>query len=296
MPEQLPLDNLDRTTFGGVLIPTISYSFRASARTRTHTYRKVPGGRNEKQGRGLYESRVTAAFHQSRPGNGAAPWPDNLHSIREMFERDESAILVLPTIGNIKATIIEFESTYTAKVRSGEDASMVFLEDEDNSFQDIIPLDDFRDVGTKLAKLEQAAARLPQRPNVFDQLNSLVNQVLAYRDQFQLYGSLVASKIQNLVILLEEIDRTLGILQDPANWEVTNALQDLWLAALNLIDSPGIDTTSTRTYIVTRRSTVGEVASAIYGDAGRARDILGLNFFEDALSIPAGTKVIYIPD
>jgi hypothetical protein len=296
MPTVLPLDTLDRVSFGGIQIPTLTYTFRASARTRTHSYRKVRGGRNEKQGRGLYESRVSAAFHQSSPGKGAPAWPDNLFALRDMFDRDVSETLVLPTIGNVKATIIEFESTFTAKVRSGEDASIVFLEDEDNSFERVLPVDDFRDIAGKLTKLEQAAAELPERPSVFDQLNNAVNQILAYRDQFQLYGSLIASKIQNLVLLLEEIDRTLTLLNDPSNWAVNDALQDLWLAAQNLIDSPGSETVSTRTYVVTRRSTIAEVATAIYDDASRARDLLGLNFFEDALSIPPSTQVIYIPD
>lgn len=296
MPTELPLDSLDRVSFGGIRIPTLTYTFHASARLRTHTYRKVPGGRNEKGARGLYESRVSAAFHQSGPGKGAPPWPDNLFALRDMFDRQESAILVLPTIGNIKCTITDFESTFSAKVRSGEDASILFLEDEDNGFERVLQLDDFRDLAGKAAKLETVAAGLPERPNVFDQVNNLVNQVLAYRDQFQLYGSLIASKIQNLVLLLEEVDRTLQLLNDPANWEVNDALQDLWLAAQNIIDSPGTATTPTRNYVVTRRSTVAEVATAIYGDASRASDLLGLNFFEDALSIPPSTNVVYIPD
>lgn len=296
MPSELPLDTLDKVSFKTIHIPTLSYTFRASSRIHTHEYRKRRGGRNEKSGRKLYESRVSAAFHQSRPGDGAPAWPDNLHAIRELFESQESAILVLPTIGNVLAVINEFESTYTAKVRSGEDAQITFLEDEDNSFQDIVPLDDVRDIAGKAAKLERAVAKLPQRPNIFDQINSAVNQVLAYRDQFQLYGSLVASKIQNLALLLEEADRTLQILQDPTNWEITDAIQALWAATNNLISSPGAQVKPARHYTVTRRSTVSEVATRIYGDASRARDLLGLNYFEDALSIPPSTDVIYIPD
>lgn len=296
MPDVLPLDTLDKGSFKGIRIPILTYTFRASARVHTHEYRKVPGGRNEKSGRKLYESRISAAFHQSGPGQGAPAWPDNLHAIRELFERQESAILVLPTIGNVKSTIVEFESTYTAKVRSGEDAQITFLEDEDNSFQDVIPLDDVRDIAGKAAKLERAVAKLPQRPNIFDQINSAVNQVLAYRDQFQLYGSLVASKIANLTLILEEADRTLQILQDPTNWEINDALQELWAATINLTQSPGAQVKPARHYIVTRRSTVGEVAARIFGDASRARDLLGLNFFEDALSIPPSTDVLYIPD
>jgi hypothetical protein len=296
MPANLPLDNLDRVSFGGITIPTISYTFKGSARVHTHEYKKVIGGRNEKSGRKLYESRISAAFHQTGALKGAPAWPDNLHAIREMFEREESAILVLPTIGNVNAVIVDFESTYTAKIRSGEDAQLTFLEDEDNTFQDIIPIDDVRDIAGKAVKLEQLTAALPSKPNVFDQINNAVNQVLAYRDQFRLYGSLVASKIANLALILEEADRTLELLNDPVNWEITEALQQLWAATINLTQSPGNQVVPARKFTVTRRSTVAQVSSNIFGDASRARDLLALNFFEDALAIPAGTEVLYIPD
>ena len=118
-----------------------------------------------------------------------------------------------------------------------------------------------------------------------------------------------------LAQLCAEAVQTVKFFEDPSNWASLDATKDLWAAAVQLrgetaasyhVAQPGSagqphsgagTAVQFGYYIVQAASmTIGEIATAVYGDTTRAIELLQLNAIEDAFSIPRNTQLRYVLD
>lgn len=289
-------DHLPPASFDGIEFPVRRVEVTGALRHHVHEYPHSPGGEQEPLGRRLYSIRMTALFHATfkrYPGL----WPQRLDALRGRFEIEKRAELVIPTIGAIQARAVQWRTVMEAKVQSGEDAEIEFLEVQTSPFlisalAKALP----GDVGAAHDAFEEEAAKMPYRPDIFDSIRDAANAILAFRDQAELYGMWLESKLLGLAALCAEADGALDILQDPQWYRVLDALHELWAQANELARNVTGKRSEPRFYVVPSVMAVGQVSTAIYGDATHAVELLQLNDFDDAFAIKAGTRVRYMPE
>lgn len=290
-------DKLQRASFFGIEFPVQSVKIRGRLRRHEHEYLRVPGAVNEKLGRGLYTIEMEAVFDANIKGYGPL-WPNSLGQLREVYEQELTGPIVVPTIGTIPGFITEWDQTAEmGKRRSGETLRIPFLEDQTELFLTEALLDVERKAAQSAAEkfqLTRADFEVGEADrNLFDKIQDGANQVLALRDQGELYGGLAAAKVAGVTNLLNEADQTAESLKNPQNHELFSAMAELWDAMIdfgrNLAESPR----GARQYRVPRLMSVSDIATAIYGDTGRASELMLNNDLEDPFAVPAGEVLIY---
>lgn len=292
-----------KAEFKGIAFPFADISIKGAIRYAQHDFPHSPGAEIEKQGRKPYVITLTCPFHHL-PGSQLDKqypelYPTRLRQLRELFEKEITDGLVVPTIGTIPAVATSWTQTFNAQVATGETVNFEFIEDQDgsNAFND-----QTLDYGiTQLAELNDellaAAARKDamsaRAQSVFQDISDKVTAVMAVAGQADAMSRLVEGKIQAVVNLCAFADGQLEDLQNPSNHLVLDALKDLWAASVSLAANVVETRKQLLTYRVPRLMGVNQIAASIYGSTDRSVEILQLNSFEDALAIPAGTLVVY---
>lgn len=285
-------------SFDGIAFPYQSYSVQGGIRKHIHEYPHNPGGAPEKLGRKLYEIHVTVNFTDGL----IAPQYEDLFSrlakLRDLFEFQTTAPLLIPHIGTIQACADSWRDTAQARNRSMIAAELVFFEDLASAFL-VDTVITSQTVTSALADMNSEALLAMQRKlndkhlSLFSQINDLANTVLGILDQVNLYGSLVVSKIDSLTALLQQADTEVNELNDPDFYPLLDALHNLWFANVQL-NRDILGKGALATYMTPMRMWIGAVAAAVYhGDSSRAAELLQLNAIEDPLDIAAGTAIIY---
>lgn len=289
-------DHFPPASFDGIEFPVRRVEVTGALRHHVHEYPHTPGGEQEDLGRRLYSIRMTALFHATfkrYPGL----YPQRLDQLRGRFEVGKRAELVIPTIGAIQARAVSWRTVMDAKARSGEEAEIELLEVQTGPFlisalAKALP----GDIQTSLDDFDLEAAKLPYQPDIFDAIRDAANAILALKDQAELYGLLLESKLLGLAALCAEADRALDILQSPQWDRMLDALHELWAQASELAKNVTGKRVEPRFYVVPSVMAVGQVSTAIFGDATRAVELLQLNDLDDAFAIKAGTRVRYMPE
>lgn len=291
-----PFDQLKSFSFNNIPFPYQRFSVSGGLRDHVHEYPHTAGGAPEKLGRKLYEIQVTANFQAALwTKKYANLWPNDLGVLRALFEDQTTSDLHIPTIGTIKAYAVSWNEIATAQNRSGVEVELTFREDQESAFlvAGVLQLG----TGAMKSKVEEfenlAAQTVPGKPSIFDTIIDAANFVLSFKDQFDLYGSLLESKILSLVSLMNEADRQLKELDDPTNYAVLDAFQDLWLSVLQLQRDIRERGESFRFFTTPMTMALQDVSSRIYGDASRSAELLQLNALEDPFDIPANTVIRY---
>lgn len=284
-------DKLKPMSFSGIPFPYKEYSVKGSYRKHIHEYPHVAGGAPEKLGRSLYSVSVTVDF---RAGLASKKYPQlisDLGVLRALWEDGVTADLHIPHIGTVKM----FADTWSERVQ-GTDRSNVagdiqFIEDQESAFLVLetiqIRTADFTDAAYTLQGMPKSTASL------WSTINNAITSVIAIKDQTDLYGSLVASKVDGLASLLSQADGFLDELNDPANGELLEALHRLWDATLSIKNDLLSQDDYLREYTVPLPMNVAQAAAAIYGDSSRGGELLQLNVIADPLNLPAGAKLRY---
>lgn len=286
-------EQLQRTSFGGLDFPVRTARCKGSFRRHEHVYLKTPGAATEKQSRGLYRFEMAAVFDVNVPGFKNL-WPGTLSALRKMYEQGTTAALVYPSIGSVPCWIPEWDQELDMRIRSGETAQLIFHEEQSAAFlEQAASKVSSTSVQTTHAALQLLAGGLNPRPDIFDQIQDAMNNVLGFVDQAQLQQSLMASKIEQLSSLITQCDRTVEQLEDPSNFAVTYALQDLLSSTLKLAKDVTLQQGEPGIYIVQKTMSVGEISTVIYKDTKHFDEIVGNNRIEDPFKVPAGTQIIY---
>jgi hypothetical protein len=243
--------------------------------------------------RTLYTFSMAAEFHTTL---NTVPrlWPDCINGLRQMFQNTVTADLVIPTMGTFKATIVSWDQETNASITSGERVEIRFLEEYVS--EQLIGISSFTEIGFAYKDWVVAKEKLPRKPTILDEIDKYANKVLGFRDQVLLFREGLVNTIDSFTALIGEADETLALLDDPQNDPVLQAMQRLWLAAIKLAQAPGEETsTEQRIFVTDRTMTASEASARIYqGDSSRAYEVMALNYLEDPLAIPAGTRLIYL--
>lgn len=286
------LDLIEGFSFAGLQLPYSRIRINGGLRDHIHEYPHVPGGAPEKLGRKLYEIHVSIILDSAlRDEKWRDAWPGTYNTLLALFEDETTADLNIPGIGKIQAYCRDWPAEIEPRRnRSGLSSfELTFLEDQSSAFLileaisvELGSLKDALDVWNEVQPEED-------RPSIFDAITDAANSVFALVDQVELYGNLLEAKIRGLTSLIREADDRLNYLNDPANFEVLEALLELWQAANRLNEDLQQTGAKLVEYTVPIEMTIGDVAADLYGDAGRGGDIMSLNAITDPLAIPGGT-------
>lgn len=284
-------DNLKPMSFAGIKFPYKSYSVKGSYRKHVHEYPHVAGGAPEKLGRTLYEIEVEVDFRGDLHSKKYPQLITDLGVLRTLWENGDTAELHIPHIGTIKAFADDWTERAKNTDRSGISTTIRFIEDQESAF---LVLDTIQ---IRTADFNDASYAIQAQPksnaSLWSTINNAITAVLAVRDQADLYGSLVAAKIDSLASLLKQADETLDELNDPANNELLEALHRLWDATLSLRNDLLAQDDYLREFNVPITMTVAQAAAAIWGDSSRGGELMQLNVLADPLAIPPLTKLRY---
>lgn len=286
-------DKLKRAGFGGLEFPIRSCRMKCTYRVHQHVYLKTPGAALEKMCRTPYRVDMEIEFDTDIQGYGSL-WPNTLASLRALFEQGVTAPLVVPTVGSFPCVITEWEQVNESRLRSGEHVHITLEEDNTVAFLAAAL------AGVSSASVEStnegfvAVSRtIEPRPDIFDDIQEAVNDVLGFVDQVQLKQNLLAAKIEGLAALIQSADRTVQQLQDPSNFPVVYALQDLLLSTIELLEDITQQQGEARVYTVPMTMSVGAISFAIYGDTSHFDELVSNNRIDDPFAVPAGTALIY---
>lgn len=216
-----------------------------------------------------------------------------LGELRKLATDQERRSLTVPALGTFKsAYAFDFEQKYDAKLTNGVSVEIRFREDTSEDFEPA------KLIAAAASNLTQAVGSLAAvapnpTPGLLDGIFAAARVVQELRDGALLELAFYLSKVDALVGLLEEADRTLDILKDPAESDLIIQFKNLWDAAIATGESI-LEVSDVRTYTTPKLMTCGEVAYAVYGNATRGVDILQLNALDDPFAIPAGTTIRYI--
>ncbi len=308
------ISKLERCTFEGWRIPIVDMEIRSTRRRTIHEYLWIAGGKREDHGRGIYTFQVSTTF-QADPRFSPPLFPDTMNALRGHYNSGTVGTLVVPHIGPVKCTIQDWGGHLSGSMLSGCTATLTFEEDSTNRFLPQGVQVNAASFGTALSAFKlQVAEALPVTepdPNaplelvpdaesnardLFDQIGDVADQILAFRDQAELNGELIASKVDFLRRLMGDASDMLAWLDDPMNWETLYALRDLQAAAIDVSERPTDNLVKPKHFVVDRQMSIMQVSTRIFGTTERARDIMGLNDIPDAMRIPAGKRLIYLPD
>lgn len=298
-------DNLKTFGFAGYKFPVRNYSIRGAIRDHVHEYPHSPGGAPEKLGRRLYEVRATALFveesalppaHRNR--YGSVLFTRMLNELRAIWETQKTDELVLPHIGSVQAYAIEWDERSDGRNRSGVEVDLVFREDQDTESLAVsvdIGASTFPERADTFASVVAQLRALDSSFSLFAQINAIANSIIAIKDQSDLYGNLIASKIAGLDALLRRADKAVPELDHPDNIFALEAFLALWDSTRELAKDTGNKGAEMQAFVVPVQMSVGDVSSAIYGTPGKGTELMALNPLDDPLEIPAGTKIRYYP-
>jgi hypothetical protein len=293
-------DGFQRMSFDGIAFPVSDVVVKGSVRHHVHEFPHSPGGEPEKMGRKLYTVSLTAHFHEL-PFTDLDEfypklYPEGLSTLQRTWEAQKTADLVVPNLGTIRA----FCTEWTRKVdfrgaRTGELVDLQFLEDQEKDYllENVIEFgEDFQKTYDRLEAL--MGTKIPEPPSVFQAINDVVTAILAISGAADASQRLLAAKIAGLTQLCSTAEREVAELQDASNWQVLEALKDLWKAAVDLGEQVGGPEVQILTYEVLGTMAIAQVSTAIYGTAERARELLDLNDIPDVFAIPPGTRIRYL--
>jgi prophage DNA circulation protein len=290
-------DQLQVFSFDGIKFAVTKYSVKGGLREHMHEYRHTPGGQLEKLGRKAYTIECDAIFSSDTPKYPVA-WPDDLSNLRFLFESEWTSDLVIPTLGTMRCCCVDWPTEVDfQRFRNGERAKFTFREDQQKlqSFDEAVKVT-YATVAAKADALVFAIEDAELSLDAFEAVLDVANQISSYKDQVELQAEILSDKVGQLTNACQTLDDTLDILDDPPHFKVLDAVQDLWSASISLQEDVLKKANPVSLFTTTAQMAVTDLATLIYGDTGRAMELLMLNPIDDAFTIPAGTSVkFYLP-
>lgn len=284
-------DTLPRAAFGGVEFPYTRFSVRGSARLVTHVYLRRPGGEIEKLARNLYEISFECPFHEvfkKYPGL----WPTRLATLRGMWEQLLTKPLVIPTVGTIDAVAATWDQEFMARIKSGENVRVSYLEDASKDFLvDSLVIAAPSTLAGLMKQLDTGAFDSGLSLGIFDTLRNAINSVTAIADTAELYASGLDAKIQSVLDAVDRLDRRVTALQTPGNWPLMDTLHEIGGTAVGLKNDLLGQSVPIDTFTTPVTMSVSQISQRIYGVTSRASQIMKLNSFNNPLAVKANTQV-----
>lgn len=282
------LDLYDRWSFRAIPLAIQTASAEIGIRIHEHVYPHTPGAALEKMGRKLYRFNVSGTFDENLPQARYPRALSNVGMMLKLCEKEQTGPLVIPWIGTVQVVVEKFKVTETSSTRSGLTFEAEFVEDMNNEFEimKFIRVDRSQmDAGFK------GFQKTGFKADIFSAIAAAVSFIFGIKDQFDLYSSLIQSKLDYLESLFREADATATeLLDDVVKLE---AFVKMWEAVRNFGEDIASKGLAFSYYTVPQTMSIQAIAVAIYRDATKSGDLLGLNAIEDVYAIPAGTSIRY---
>ncbi len=287
-------DNFEPASFGGIEFPYERIRVGCGIRHHQHEYPHQPGAALEKLGRELYTISAAIPFQAelSEPRYKDL-FPTRLTALRDMWEKQVTDQFNVPAIGKIKCVCIKWGLEQTNRNVSGVAGECEWLEDMEDSFgflQSLQPKVD-NSMKTVLLGWNAELEKIQPHSSIFDSITQMASQILAYKDQFDMYAHLIEAKILGLTSLLHQADAQAQELNQPQYPFLLEAFRELAHANAQLHrDIMQIGYVRLK-YTVRQTMSLAQIASDIYGDNRRASDLLKLNALPDPYMVPGGTVI-----
>lgn len=304
------LEKAKPAEFAGIKLLVDRVDVTWAHRIHLHEYPHRASAALEKLGRRPYEFKVSANFDE-----GAKSYPNlypvSLNALRQIFEEERSADLVLPTFGTIRAFLSMNVQQWSAASLSGEHCDLSFIEDASEVFtleaqigtsakaieeklDDLFfltkkiypPLGEWGDLGD-LTGIEEPM------PGLFDSLDDAVREFAAIGDQVELGGQLLEAKALKIAGYCAQIEKTVGIFGRPAGAAAHDVLKEIWSDALRVAKDIQGKSNPIATFTVPVPMSIQDVSRRVFGTTERSFDLMQLNAVDDPLLIPAATVLRY---
>lgn len=274
--------------------------YRGGHRTHMHEFLHQPKGKQEAQGTKSREIVIDVQFVEGFNRDYAKLYPDSLTSMVGYSDDGIVGVLSVPgaAVGSMRARCVDYSGEIDVKLQSGEMVSLTFVEADDTAFDinEVIQASTGA-IADYSSALTASAAMLTPTPSIFDEIQAAVNQVLAIKDQGDLFALQLQSRLAYVSDLCSQADE-ISQLKDPSSEQILDDLHNLWQSAnqsaIDLLDQRS----PLQTYVCPTDMSAAMVAgdARTYGDASRAQDIIQLNpSIEDPFLIPAGTPLQFYP-
>ena len=293
-PRAAAFDGRPRASFAQISFPITKVSVKGAGRQHIHEYPHANGGQPEKLGRKLYVIHMHALFYDVFDSYGNL-WPQKLNMLVDQFEAQNTQPLVVPTVGVIQAFCTSWnrEADF-AKVRSGEAVDLEFQEDPGDQSDAFFVNNVGQGAAAAVTRAVLLAPSYPTAPlGVLQSIQSAISALTAPVNQASMFGASLLNQVNGILALFKQADSS-PALQNPINWPITAELHNAAAAVVQYSNALALKSGVPMLYTVTKLSSVGEVSTAIFGDATHAVEILQTNAIDDALAIPAGTSIRYL--
>jgi hypothetical protein len=293
------LTNARKHSLGNNQFPARTSKTRGQGRHKDHEYPRQRGANTEKQARGLWIWTLEIPAHWRLTGY-ARLVQDTIPALKRLFETQETVEFVHPVDGVHRAWITTWDQDLRGDVVSGYEVSITVQEDlnPDFSLVDIAQFGYARVAGDDIASIlaslraDLTAEELGTDTSIFDQIVAAADEFFSLFDAANLGSRLLEAKLERLTQLINKADATATLLLSPHAWPLTHALARLMSALVDITTTPG-GLFEYKSFIVPRNMSVADAAVAIWRDASRAKDLLGLNVIENPTEILAGTTLRY---
>lgn len=291
-----PADKLLPCIIHGVTVPCKKIRVRGGMRDHEHIYPHSPGAGCELLGRELYKIEIVPVFDaRMLSPKYRNLWPAGLKKIRDKFEAGERSGCSIPTVGVIRCYAKNWEQEFDAvRSLSGEDVLWNLTEDSENLrlSSSAVNIGNGFDIAAK--NLGAFVSAMPKKStNLWDLVMKAIDSVLAYRDQYELYASLIEAKLLAILSMLDTIDNIADELKDPSSWALLEALHQVWQQARAFYQDQKQMGLVTKWYTTKVLMSSMQLAIVLFGDTTKSSELLALNGFVDPFAIPAGTRVRY---
>lgn len=265
-------------------------------RHHEHVYPHSPGAGLELLGRDLYKIEITPVFDANLlPDKYKNLWPAGLRRIREQMELGTRKDISIPTVGVIPAVATNWEQEFDApRCLSGEEVTWSFIEDSENLRLASRDLNIGAGLPFAANNLKTVMSGLPTRQvGLWDSIMNAIDQVLSWRDQFEMYSNLIESKLMSILGMFRRLDEISDELKDPTQWPLLEAFHRVWAEVRSFYEDQKQLGLTTKYYTTKTILSCTQLATVMFGDASRSSELLQMNGFADPFEIPTGTRVKY---
>lgn len=294
-PPPTPASRLLPLRVFGKLVPYRRIKVIGGMRDHEHIYPHSPGAGVELLGRDLYKIEIEPIFDAKLiPEKYRNLWPQGLYELRSLFEAGTRGAVSIPTVGEIRAYAKKWDQEFAPdKSLSSEDVVWQFTEDSENLrlASSAVKIGGLATARTEFGIAVDAVG--PKKRNLWDTVMRAIDSVLAYKDQFELYASLIESKLYSVLSLMAEIDDIADELKDPANSDLLQKFHKLWAETRFFYQDQKQLGLVTKYYTTRQVMSTTQIATVIYGSSEKASEILALNGFADPFAVPSGFRVRY---
>lgn len=287
------LDTYERASWNGIEFPFSSISIKGSLDHHVHKYLHRPGGEIENLARHLYEFKFDCDIH-----NRYRKYPNIISDFGRLIslcEAGETHELVLPGFGRFKVKAISWDTRIVSTLRSGHPVSFTFLEDSTAEFT-ALTLAATRATNSlpQIATIFKQEADRLGRPDLGNQLVIAVNNYVTARNAADVTTGTAPVSINSVTNTCKTISSD-SVFQSPKSAKASLVLQEAWSTAITIAESNPLSPTSANRFTVPAPTSIMKLAMQFYGRSDKAASLLAINNFSDALRIPAGSVVNFIP-